>query len=347
MGPQFGRILSGKKAPIKASLVLVLACIIVMTIPASAETPTLHFQGTDLAPGFIYLGDAHVEEMNDIIMLQVTITTNSEGVNLRSIIIHRTGLASDADVDDICLYEDINHNGTLDLGIDMLLSTANFELGRAEFSVPLTVNETNPLTLLVALNISSEATSGGTIGVEIPNESYIDTEGTADIEFEFPIFSKNSTLLLDTDGDLNPDTSDPDDDNDGYTDEREMLSGSDTKDPTSVPVDTDGDYVPDSIDTDDDNDGVPDKWDDFPLDASRQRDYTVIYIYAVVAAVLIIILIFLGFKGKPKSVGIKALSEEESEDEFDIGGEEEEFEGGEEELDTEEELFEDDELLEE
>jgi hypothetical protein len=319
MVPLLGKILSGKNKAIKVTLALVLACLILPIMPVTAETPTLHLQGTDLAPIFIYIGETHAEEMNNIVMLQITIsTTNSEGVTINSINVHRTGIASDADVVDVCLYEDGNNNGIIEQNNDTLLSTSNSEVGKAEFSVQLTVNQTNPLTLLVALNISSEARSGATIGLDIPSEDYIDTVENADIEFELCICSKNSTLLLDTDGDFNPDTTDLDDDNDHYTDEIEMICGSDSKDPNSIPKDNDKDYVPDSIDTDDDNDGEPDKYDDFPLDESRQRDYTIIYVYALIVAILIIIMIFLGWKRKPKGPDSKALSEEISEDEFDI-----------------------------
>ncbi len=311
-------------------------------MPVTAETPTLHAQGTDLAPSFIYIGETHAENMNDIVMLQIVITTtDSEGINLASIGIRRTGIASDADVDDVCLFMDNNHNGVLEENNDTLLSASKFEVGRAVFLTPLTVNQTNPLSLFVALNISSEARSGATIGIDIPSEDYINTEETTDIEFELCICSKNSILMLDTDGDLNPDTTDPDDDNDGYTDEVEMICGSDAKDSNSIPKDTDKDYVPDSIDTDDDDDGEPDRYDDFPLDKERQKDYTIIYIYALIAAILIIIIIFLGWKRKPKGLDKKALSEEIGEDEFDIDMDEEESK-------IEEEILEgkDDELIE-
>jgi len=326
----FGRILRNKKTPLNVAVAIILASTIMIAMPVSAETPILQVSGTDMAPGLIYIGAAHAEEMNDIVMLQITLsTTHSEGINLNSIIFHRTGIASDAEVENVDLYEDSNYDGSLD-GADQLLSTAVFQVGRAEFSVPLTVNITDPLSLLVALDISSEAISGGTIGVEIPDQSYIDTEEEVDVEFEFDIRSKNSTILLDTDGDLNPDSTDLDDDDDGYSDESEQLCGSDSKDPTSVPKDNDKDYVPDSIDTDDDDDGEPDEYDDFPLDASRKRDYTIIYVYAIIAVVLIIVLIFLGRKGKPKGLGKKALLEDEGE--FDVDIEEEELEALEEKM---------------
>jgi hypothetical protein len=151
------------------------------------------------------------------------------------------------------------------------------------------------------------------LGLDIPNTNYIELTETADIEFDLPILSKNATIQLDTDGDLNPDSTDPDDDNDGYMDDLEIAAGSDSKDPNSTPEDTDSDYVPDKIDTDDDNDGVPDKYDDFPKDKDRDKDYTVVIIYAIIAAVLIIIMILIAQSKKPgisKSEIKRALEED-------------------------------------
>lgn len=313
-----GRILWGKNNAIKAFSASILVFIIITIMPVTAQTSTLHLQCTDSAPKFIYTGSAHAEELNEIVMMQVEITTTSEQINITSISVRRTGLASDADVEYACLFADNNHNGVLEHSNDTLISTSNFQTGRAKFSAQLTLNQTSPLTLLIALNISGNARSGATIGLDIPGKEYIDTEGMADIEFALTICSKNSTILLDTDGDLNPDTTDPDDDNDGYTDDMEMICGSDTKDLNDIPKDTDKDYVPDSLDTDDDNDGEPDRYDDFPLDKDKQRDYTIIYVYALIAVILIFIIIFLGWKRKPKSLDRKVISEEDIEDEFAI-----------------------------
>lgn len=314
-----GRILGRKNNSIKAILSMILVFLIITVMPVAAQTSTLHLQCTDLAPKFIYTGSAHAEELNEIVMLQIEISTNtSEQVNLKSISVRRTGIASDADVEDACLFADINHNGVLEHSNDTLLSTSNFQTGRAKFNVQLTLNQTAPLNLLIALNISGNARSGATIGLDIPGKEYIDTEGAADVEFALTICSKNSTVLLDTDGDLNPDTTDQDDDNDGYTDEMEMICGSDTKDSNDTPKDTDKDQVPDSLDTDDDNDGEPDKYDDFPLDKDKQRDYTIIYAYALIAVILIFIIIYLGWERKPKGPGKRILSEEDIEDEFAI-----------------------------
>ena len=77
---------------------------------------------------------------------------------------------------------------------------------------------------------------------------------------------------IDTDGDGIPDSQDPDDDNDGWSDEEEQEFGTDPKNPDDYPLDTDDDHIPDSIDTDDDNDGVADSEDAFPKDPSEWQD---------------------------------------------------------------------------
>jgi len=75
----------------------------------------------------------------------------------------------------------------------------------------------------------------------------------------------------DTDGDGIPDTTDPDDDNDGWTDSEEEVFSSDPKDSNSVPLDTDGDGIPDLLDPDDDNDGWSD-WDEQNADTDDADD---------------------------------------------------------------------------
>jgi hypothetical protein len=147
----------------------------------------------------------------------------------------------------------------------------------------------------------------------------VDCEAGVLIEFESPVVSKNSSLLFDTDGDLNPDSSDSDDDNDGYSDDIEIQVGSDSKDPDSVPPDHDSDFVPDSIDTDDDNDGVPDKYDDFPKDKSRQRDLTLVLIYALIAVILIVVMTVVAARKRSSIKGFDTEIDYDSDDEFDIG----------------------------
>jgi hypothetical protein len=304
----------------KAVLTLILILFILMPGSVKADEPELRLSGADLAPSIVYLGDAHAEP-NDIVMLQLTLnTTHQEGITLDSITFHRSGLASDTEVIDLNLYEDSNLNGELDHGVDEFLSMTTFEMGKAEFTVPMTISPADPVTLLIVMNISEEAQPGNSIGVDIPNADYITIEGPAEIEFVLPIRSKNSTIKIDTEGDLNPDDTDPDDDNDDYMDDLEKICGSDPKDSNSVPEDRDKDHVPDYFDSDNDNDGVPDEYDDFPFDASQQRDYTFVFAYAVLVAVLIIFMIIVRVKVERKMRGSvsKKPSEEEIEEDLEI-----------------------------
>lgn len=76
-----------------------------------------------------------------------------------------------------------------------------------------------------------------------------------------------SSVPADLDGDLLPDVTDPDDDDDGIYDFRDLFprDGSEW-------MDTDLDSVGNNADTDDDNDGLEDPDDAFPLDATETVD---------------------------------------------------------------------------
>ncbi|WP_449602705.1 Ig-like domain-containing protein [Paenibacillus sp. Marseille-Q9583] len=149
-----------------------------------------------------------------------------------------------------------------------------------------------------------------------PKKADTDGDGINDKDDPFPTdAAKPGTVNgeLDTDGDGIPDSLDPDDDNDGLTDEEEIVLGTNPKHPDTDhdgindkddpfpldatkpgnggELDTDGDGIPDSLDPDDDNDGltdeqeivlgtdpkkadtdgdgINDKDDPFPLDATK------------------------------------------------------------------------------
>jgi hypothetical protein len=293
------------------SIFFILALITIQ--PACAETPVCRLSGTDLAPKTIYTGDSYNDNLNDIAMLQITFNTSWEGnITINHITLHKTGQSSDMDVNAINLFEDVNHNKEFDPTIDIEISSSTFELGKVDLLIEMNITQTQPLSVIVTMDISEDALSNSNLGVEIPDESYIDYEGVVFTEFEFPVLSKNSTIHLDTDGDTNPDMYDPDDDNDRYTDDIEILVGTNPKDPGSIPSDYDLDYVPDTIDTDDDNDGVLDKYDDFPKDEDRQKDYTVVILYLVIAIILIFVMIIILNRGRQKILDI------DDKDEFKI-----------------------------
>jgi len=81
------------------------------------------------------------------------------------------------------------------------------------------------------------------------NDTYLDEDDA---------FLLNDAEWLDTDGDGIGNNEDLDDDNDCYSDILETTYGSDSEDALSIPMDQDLDCIPDAIDDDDNNDGYPD-----------------------------------------------------------------------------------------
>jgi hypothetical protein len=327
------KVLSRGKT-VSIAIVILLVLTLTASNPASSETRVCEVSGYDLAPKFIYTGEPHLSDLNDIPMLKIEFnTTYEEEIYLESFTLHRSGRASDSDVVAVEIFDDTNNNSQFDFGIDQKISTSNFELGKSDLIIGRSINHSSGLTLFVTMDIAANATSNTTLGIDIPDASFIDCQG-AFIEFKFPVNSKNSTIYLDTDGDSNPDIYDADDDNDGYMDETEILSDSDPKDPFATPKDTDSDFVPDVIDTDDDNDGVLDKYDDFPKDKTRHSDYTVVIMYSIIAIFLIIIMLVVLGMGRPKIP--KSVLEMEDGEEFKVGKKKTDFS---------EDIFEDDEDL--
>jgi parallel beta-helix repeat protein len=74
---------------------------------------------------------------------------------------------------------------------------------------------------------------------------------------------------IDTDGDGIINKDDPDDDNDGYSDEMEIEFGTDKFDKLDHPEDNDNDFIPNEIDDDIDNDSYKNSVDMFPYDPNE------------------------------------------------------------------------------
>ena len=97
-----------------------------------------------------------------------------------------------------------------------------------------------------------------------------DWDGVGDNSDMFPY---DSSEWLDFDGDGVGDNEDQDDDNDGWSDEDELLCGqSSPLDGVQNPTDFDRDGICDPVDEDDDSDGVQDEEDDFPMDQDEWVD---------------------------------------------------------------------------
>jgi len=103
-----------------------------------------------------------------------------------------------------------------------------------------------------------------------------DGDGVTDASDSCPTgetgWTSDSTTDNDADGCKDSTTEDLDDDNDGWSDTDELACGTQSLDPSSIPLDTDSDGTCDVVDTDDDNDGTADTDDAFPLDPSEDTD---------------------------------------------------------------------------
>ena len=96
-----------------------------------------------------------------------------------------------------------------------------------------------------------------------------DEDGVDDDDDAFP---DDSTEWSDTDGDGVGDNADTDDDDDGWSDQDEVVCGSELLDSGSVPADSDTDGECDALDPDDDDDGVVDSDDAFPSNPTEWAD---------------------------------------------------------------------------
>ena len=96
-----------------------------------------------------------------------------------------------------------------------------------------------------------------------------DEDGVDDDDDAFP---DDSTEWADTDGDGVGDNADTDDDDDGWSDQDEVVCGSELLDSGSVPADSDADGECDALDPDDDDDGVVDSDDAFPSNPTEWAD---------------------------------------------------------------------------
>ena len=96
-----------------------------------------------------------------------------------------------------------------------------------------------------------------------------DEDGVDDDDDAFP---DDSTEWADTDGDGVGDNADTDDDDDGWSDQDEVVCGSQLLDSDSVPADSDADGECDALDPDDDDDGVVDSDDAFPSNPTEWAD---------------------------------------------------------------------------
>ncbi len=140
-----------------------------------------------------------------------------------------------------------------------------------DFTIPPPTSNRSPLTFIYTSSDPSVAEiSGDQIIIRRPGSTVITARQDSNRRFNTGSVSTVFNVIdNDCDGDTIGDFDDPDDDNDGISDEKELEYGTDI---CGFDVDTDGDGVPDSVDSDDDNDGCPDEEDFYPLDPTKCDD---------------------------------------------------------------------------
>ncbi len=139
----------------------------------------------------------------------------------------------------------------------------------------------------VLARITVRALAPGIASLTVASPSLTNASGrpihdyTGDGVFDGTVYSAQIAIdQLDTDGDGLANVCDPDDDNDGFSDEQEVAAGSDPLNPNSKPevcdgidndgdtqvdegfTDTDFDGLKDCVDPDDDGDGMPDSYEE-------------------------------------------------------------------------------------
>ena len=143
-----------------------------------------------------------------------------------------------------------------------------------DFTIPPPTSNRSPLTFIYSSSNGNAAEiSGDQIIINDPDLNITITArqnsngkfNTGTIGATFNIFDN------DCDGDGIGDYVDPDDDNDGIPDEKELQYGTDI---CGFDPDCDQDGIPDSFDNDDDNDGCPDEEDFYPCDPTKCDDDT-------------------------------------------------------------------------
>ncbi len=195
------------------------------------------------------------------------------------------------ELDEVYAYE---HKGSKDLASIGTAFMGNY-LTDPSLSITesaLILNEARYLTALRQVDTDTRDSDGD--GVVNHDDDDADNDGVKSNKDQLPLdptdsndFDRDSIGdLTDTDDDndgvldvddeypLNPKRNVADSDNDKYSDDDELLNGSDPFDAESVPAnDFDKDFISDLSDLDDDNDGVEDTSDAFPFDATETVDF--------------------------------------------------------------------------
>ena len=178
-----------------------------------------------------------------------------------------TFIANDGTVDSNTATITINVSNTNDAPTADPQSFTSVENVAINITLTGSDADSDPLTFAIASNPSNGILSGsGANRTYTPNADYVGADSftfiTSDGTVNSAAATISLTLLLDTDGDGNPDSTDPDNDGDGIPDD---VEGND---------DADGDGIPNSEDPDSDGDGIDDSVEgDVDTDGDGTSDY--------------------------------------------------------------------------
>ncbi len=130
---------------------------------------TLWVAGVDLAPLIVDEGARLVP------YLQLILFTSAPDINVTGIRVDCIGTATDADVNGILLYNDLDHSGTL-TGPDQLLGASAPSSGTVTFPLSLQVTQPSSTSLLLLVDLARPGTADATIGLEVKDSSYVTVE---------------------------------------------------------------------------------------------------------------------------------------------------------------------------
>jgi hypothetical protein len=129
----------------------------------------LSVAGVDLAPLIVDEGARLVPFM------QLFLFTSAPDINVTSIRVDCIGTATDADVYDVLLYNDLDHSYTL-TGPDQLLGASAPSSGTVTFPLSLQVTQPTSTSLLLLVDLARPGTADATIGLEVKDSSYVAVE---------------------------------------------------------------------------------------------------------------------------------------------------------------------------
>lgn len=106
----------------------------------------------------------------NVAVLMLTLKTNQNAVTWNTLTVDRIGSGTDADIQNVKVYEDVDNTFTLDVGTDPLVSSGNdkFTSGVAAITFPQAQTvTTSSVTYFVAVTVNPLANPGDTFGIQL------------------------------------------------------------------------------------------------------------------------------------------------------------------------------------